>query len=134
MKTAVLADTGPLYALADASDQFHKRAHSELREIEKRGLAIAAGYPVLCEAHTLIRRRLGGAYASQWLSEMFEGAVLLSPIPADYLLAAKQLEKFFDHPITLVDAVTAAMSRRLELSVWSFDRHFATMRSAVWKS
>src|SRR5712692_2060110 len=99
MKAAVLADTGPLYALADASDQFHSRAHSELREIEKRGLAVAACYPVLCETQALVRRRLGGAYACQWLLEMFEGAVLLNPDPADYLVAAKQLEKFQDHPI-----------------------------------
>jgi hypothetical protein len=102
MKSAVLADTGPLYALADSSDQFHSRTHSELQQIEKRSLAIAAGYPVLCEAHALIRRRLGGVYASQWLQEMFEGAVLLNPAPADCPLAAKQLEKVRDHPITRV--------------------------------
>ena len=89
---------------------------------------MAAGYPALCEAHTLVLRRLGGGYARKWIAEMLEGAVLLNPEPADYMIAAAQLDRFPDHPITLVDAVTAVMSGRLGMPVWSFDRHFATMR------
>jgi predicted nucleic acid-binding protein len=127
MKT-VLADTGPLYALTDPSDQFHDRARAEILSIQKRGFQVAAGYPALCEAHTLVLRRLGGGYARKWIAEMLEGAVLLNPEPADYMIAAAQLDRFPDHPITLVDAVTAVMSGRLGMPVWSFDRHFATMR------
>jgi uncharacterized protein len=78
-------------------------------------------------------RRLGGAYARQWLTEILDGAVLLNPEAADYSFAAEQLTRFPDHPITLVDAVTAALSRRLEIPVWTFDRHFATMRARVWR-
>ena len=132
-RAIILADTGPLYALADPSDQFHARARAELQAIEKRGLAVAAGYPALCEAHTLILRRLGGAYALQWLTEMLEGAVFVNPEPGDFTVAAVGLERFSEHPITLADAVLAALSRRLEVPVWSFDRHFATMRVAVWR-
>jgi hypothetical protein len=33
MSGVVLADTSPLYALADPSDQFHDRAHRELEKI-----------------------------------------------------------------------------------------------------
>ncbi len=64
---------------------------------------------------------------------MLKGAVLLNPEPADYSLAAARIERFKDHPITLVDAVTAALSRRLEIPVWTFDRHFAAMRAKIWK-
>jgi predicted nucleic acid-binding protein len=130
---AVLADTGPLYALADPSDQYQARAGAELKAIEESGLRVAVSYATLGEAHTLILRRLGGAYARQWLTEMLDGAVLLNPEPADYSFAAGQLARFPDHPITLVDAVTAALSRRLEIPVWTFDRHFATMRAGIWK-
>jgi predicted nucleic acid-binding protein len=132
MNSTVLADTGPLYALADPSDQFHPRAVAELKTIERRGFTIAISYPTLCEAHTLILRKLGGAYSRQWLSEVLAGAHLLNPEVADYALAAERLERFPDQLITLVDAVTATMSRRLGVAVWTFDRHFATMRSAVW--
>ena len=64
---------------------------------------------------------------------MLDGALLLNPEAADYSFAAAQLARFPDHPIPLVDAVTAALSRRLEIPVWTFDRHFATMRTRVWR-
>jgi predicted nucleic acid-binding protein len=88
---------------------------------------------VLCEAHTLVLRRLGGRYARRWLAQILDGALLLNPEPADYSFAAAQLERFPDHPITLVDAVTATMSRRLGVTVWTFDRHFVTMRVKLWR-
>ena len=40
MSGAVLADTGPLYALADPSDQFHDRAHRELETIVSRNNSV----------------------------------------------------------------------------------------------
>src|SRR5436305_1135160 len=107
MSRIVLADTGPLYALADPSDQFHTRAHTELAKITKRDLEVAIAYPTLCEAYTLILRRLGSDYARTWLTEITGGALLLNPEPGDYTLAVTQLDRFSDHAITLVDAVTA---------------------------
>jgi predicted nucleic acid-binding protein len=98
-----------------------------------RGLQVATGYPTLCEAHTLVLRRLGIDYARQWLTEMLEGAVLLNPEVTDYTMAAAQLDRFPDQTITLVDAVAAVMASRLGMSVWSFDRHFATMRVKLWR-
>jgi predicted nucleic acid-binding protein len=128
----ILADTGPLYALADSSDQYHSRAHEELGRIAEGSAAVAVSYGTLCEAHTLVLRRLGGAYSRQWLGEVLEGAVLINPEPADYALAAEQLDRFEDQPITLVDAVTAVISRRLQIPVWTYDAHFATLRSKLW--
>ena len=129
----MLADTGPLYALTDPSDQHHARSRAELATIDASNLTVAVSYPTLCETHTLILRRLGGPYARQWLEEMLDGALLMNPESADYSQAAIQLTRFPDHPITLVDAVTAALSRRLEFPVWTFDRHFTTMRAKLWR-
>jgi predicted nucleic acid-binding protein len=130
---AVLADTGPLYALADPSDQYHSRAAKELRLIEKRGINVTVSYATVCEAYTLVLRRLGGGYSRQWLAEILQGAVLVNPDAGDYMLGAELLERFPDQPITLVDAVTATISVRMEIPVWTFDRHFTTMRSPVWR-
>jgi uncharacterized protein len=133
LNQAVLADTGPLYALTDPSDQYHARSRTELRVIEARNFTVVVSYATLCETHTLILRRLGVPYALQWLGEMLDGALLLNPEAADYTQAATQLTRFPDHPITLVDAVTAAVSRKLEIPVWTFDRHFITMRTKLWR-
>ena len=134
MSGAVLADTGPLYALADPSDQFHERAHRELEIMVSRNNSVLVVFPVLCEAHTLVLRRLGGRYAADWLSEILSGSLPVNPEANDYLDASVGLRKYSDHPITLVDAVLARMTRRLEAPVWTFDRHFVTMRTSVWKS
>jgi predicted nucleic acid-binding protein len=134
MTGAVLADTGPLYALADPSDQFHDRAHRELQTIVTGNNTVLVVFPVLCEAHTLVLRRLGGRYAAGWLSELLSGTVQVNPETNDYLDATAGLRKYSDHPITLVDALLARLTRRLEAPVWTFDRHFATMRTRVWKS
>ena len=134
MSGVVLADTGPLYALADPSDQFHDRAHRELETIVSRNDSVVVVFPVLCEAHTLVLRRLGGRYAAGWLSEMLSGTLPVNPETNDYLDATVGLRKYSDHPITLVDALLARMTRRLEAPVWTFDRHFVTMRTSVWKS
>ena len=134
MSGTVLADTGPLYALADPSDQFHDRAHRELETIVSRNNSVLVVFPVLCEAHTLVLRRLGGRYAAGWLREMLSGSVPVNPDTNDYLDATVGLRKYSDHPITLVDALLARLTRRLEAPVWTFDRHFVTMRTNVWKS
>jgi len=83
---AVLADTGPLYALADPSDQFHARARAEIESIEKRGLQVAAGYPVLCvrPVRPVVGiRRYGMATSHHQLGAITNGIVyFLLPISA----------------------------------------------------
>ncbi len=133
MSRAVLADTGPLYALSDPSDQFHERAHRELEAITADSLAILVPFPVLCETHTLVLRRLGGKYAAGWLDEILSGSVPVNPQPLDFLEGVAKLNKFSDQPITLVDAVVDRLARRLALPVWTFDGHFSVMRSSIWR-
>jgi hypothetical protein len=79
MRRAVLADTGPLYAAADPDDAYHKRAHRELLLLARDEYEIAAAYPTLLEAYTLVLFRLGKQSASRWLSDI-SGAVLVNPV------------------------------------------------------
>jgi len=99
-----------------------------------RNNSVLVVFPVLCEAHTLVLRRLGGRYAASWLGEMLSGGVPVNPDTNDYLDATVGLRKYSDHPITLVDALLARLTRRLQAPVWTVDRHFVTTRTSVWKS
>jgi len=127
----ILADTGPLYALVDPSDQYHARAVRELRAITESGVEVAVTHGALCESYTLILRRLGGSTARRWLSETMEGAVVLGPDASDLPSAVAILSHLPDQSITLVDALAAAAGRRLALAVWTFDRHFTAMGARI---
>lgn len=133
MSLPVLVDTGPLYALADTSDQYYRRAHKDLQRFHKAGCRAAVSYPILAEAYTLVARRLGLIYAHQWLSEISQGAMLMNPDAGDYQTALGKIREYSDQPITLFDAVTVALSERLGLQVWTFDRHFDLMGASRWR-
>jgi predicted nucleic acid-binding protein len=132
MMPAVLADTGPLYAAVDPSDQFHRRARAELGDFENRSLTVWIAYPTLLETYTLVLRRLGMQAAHRWIEEILAGAALMNPSPRDYAEAARSVRGYADQPLTLFDAVLATLSRRLELPVWTYDHHFRIWGVQVW--
>lgn len=133
MSGAVLADTGPLYAAADADDAYHRRARLQLKRLAREGLGVLVAYPTLLEAYTLVLYRLGKRAASNWLNDIVAGVGLLNPDPEDYRVAIDKLAEFEDQPISLFDATVAAMSTRLEVEIWTYDHHFDLMHAAVWR-
>lgn len=128
----VLADTGPLYALADPSDQYHTRAHKDLDRLIASGQTVAVTFLTLAEAYTLVLRRLGTAYAHQWLQQLIDGSVLINPEPRDYFVAFDFIRTFQDQSVTVFDAVAAAVGNRLDLAVWTYDRHFDLLKTERW--
>jgi predicted nucleic acid-binding protein len=49
---ALLADAGPLYAIADESDALHERATQELRHLELDAREVLVMYPILLETYS----------------------------------------------------------------------------------
>jgi predicted nucleic acid-binding protein len=133
MSRMVLADTGPLYALADPSDQFHARAAYELKRLQGEQFDVATAHPILMEAYSLILRRLGLRRSQIWLKQTCSGVGLINPAPEDYLDAIRVIDALPDQRLTLFDGLLAVLSRRLALPVWTFDRHFELMRARVWR-
>jgi predicted nucleic acid-binding protein len=132
MLRLILADTGPLYALADPSDQYHLDAHEQLERLTASGRVVAITYLTLAEAYTLVLRRLGAAYAHVWIEEIVDGSAMINPDPGDYIQASNLMVAYTDQPITMFDAVAAAVGERLSLAVWTYDRHFDLMGSKRW--
>lgn len=132
MTWAVLADTGPLYALVDPHDAHHKRARGDLRKLDGENREIVVAYSTLLEAHNMVLQRLGTQTALDWLTDMAEAA-LVNPTLEDYRRAAFKLGTLPDQAITLFDATVAILAVRLNLQVWTYDHHFDVMRVAVWR-
>ena len=132
MNYAVLADAGPLYAAVDPEDSHHRRAVREMERLDEERREIVVAYSTLLETYSLILFRLGKSTATDWLIDIAD-ASLINPSPEDYRLAAANLRGFADQPITLFDAVAAAMATRLRLQVWTYDHHSVLMRVPVWR-
>jgi uncharacterized protein len=130
----VIADTGPLYATYDKSDHFHTLAQEQLSAIAQADLAVIVPYPVLLESYSLILKRLGISASLRFLQEINQGADIINLNLEDYQQAQQRLQNFSDQSITLFDASTAILSDRLQLPVWTYDRHFDIMRTKVWRN
>ncbi len=132
MNRAVLADSGPLFAIADESDGRHERAARELELLTRDRWEILIPYPILLETYTLSLFRLGRKGAADWLAQILS-AIFISPTAEDYRMAVAQVLALSDQSVTLVDATVASLARRLELQVWTYDHHFDVMRVPVWR-
>jgi predicted nucleic acid-binding protein len=133
MRKAVLADTGPVYALADGDDQYHDRAIKELKLLQQGNYQILLLQPTIMEAYTLVMRYMGLVFAHEWLSSITEGCGLVNPTPDDYANAWKIVSRYSDQKITLFDTAIATVSARLQIPVWSFDSDFDVMGTTVWR-
>lgn len=132
MTRAVLADSGPLFAIADGTDKHHERALREIELLTRDRWEILVPYPILLETYTLILFNLGRKSASGWLSQILS-ALFISPTPEDYRRAATRVLALPDQSVTLVDATVAALAGRLDLQVWTYDHHFDVMQVGVWR-
>ena len=133
MSETVLADTGPLYAAVDPSDDHHERAQEEIGRLNSENLGIAVAYPTLCECYSLVLYKLGSGVARSWLREVEGGSFLMSPTPEDFREATGLIGGYQDQALSMFDAVTAVVSRRLGLPVWTYDHHFDVVGVEVWR-
>jgi uncharacterized protein len=129
----VLADTTPLYAAFDPSDQYHGRSQSELQQFEQNQIGIIILYPTLLESYTLVMQRLGTKQALIFQQMLTGGSELINPTEPDYAEAISLVSDYPDQSITLVDALTATVAKRLRILVWTYDFHFDIMKSPVWR-
>ncbi len=130
---AVLADTGPLYAAIDVDDANHARSQRDLARLVGEARTVMIAFPTLLECHTLILRRFPIQTTQRWLQEIRGGAMFVNPETDDYSAATSALQRYLDQPITLFDAVIAAVSVRLGVQIWTYDHHFDVMRAATWR-
>ena len=133
MKRAVLADSGPLFALADRGDRHHARAIRETGRLQRQSQTVVVAHSTLVECHALVIHRLGPRYAQQWLAELLTSTRRVNPADLDFLAAFQLLADFADQSLTLADAVLAVLSERLELPVWTYDHHFDVVHTEVWR-
>jgi predicted nucleic acid-binding protein len=123
-----LVDTGPLVALADARDDKHKTAVSQLRSLIGGGLAVCDA--ALTEAcfhlpHPSQRRRLRAL-----VHDLRMRAVTIQDEQGFRLEVFDWLAKYEEHEPDWADGCLAVLcGRDTSLKVWTYDREF----HATWR-
>jgi predicted nucleic acid-binding protein len=133
LRGIVLADTGPLYAARDPSDDCHGRTQDELGRLRTQNLKVVVPYPALLESFSLVMHKLGIREAHWFLDEVVGTSIFENATTEDYRKGSSRVLHYADQDITLVDAVIAEISARLAVPVWTFDHHFELMGTNVWR-
>jgi predicted nucleic acid-binding protein len=124
----VIADTGVLYALVDASDAWHDRVVAWWR-LQSTGVVVPV--TVLPEVCYLLQTRIGPAAEIAFVQAVAEEEFSVEPVePEDLVRAAALMDKYSDLPLGFVDASVVAMAERLETrDILTTDRrHFSVIR------
>jgi len=108
---SVIADTGPLYALIDSSDVWHRRVVTWWR---KQPRDVIVPVSVLPEVSYLLQTRIGPAAEQAFIQAVADGEFVTEPLePEDIVRAAALLTEYADLPLGFVDAIVVATAERL---------------------
>lgn len=124
----ILADTGPLVAIANERDQHHSEC-LQLLETHPGPVLVAA--PVVVEVCQLLASRRGTHAEAAFLSSLGAGELEVITLDADhYTRAARLVEQYADLPLGAVDACVVAVAETLGAAeIATLDhRHFTVVR------
>lgn len=124
----IVADTGPLYALVDASDAWHKRVVEWWR---KNREPVVVPVCVLPEVFYLLHTRISQRAESAFVRSVADGEFVIESLEAEDVARAETLiRKYADLELGFVDATVIATAERLDaIEVVTTDRrHFSAVR------
>lgn len=116
---STLVDAGPLIALVDRSDRWHRACVSALRSIPGRLLTV---WPAFVEAMYLLGKMAGG---QERLFELAERRAMdfAALGPADFPRMRELMRKYRDLPMDLADAALVRVAEREKIRrVFTLDR------------
>lgn len=124
----ILADTGAVYALIDASDAWHGRVREWWKQTTD---AILVPVTVLPEVCYLLHTRIAPAAELAFVDSLAHGEFAVEPLePDDVSRAAAVMSEYADLGLGFVDATIVAMAERLRVKgIATTDRrHFGVVR------
>lgn len=131
VRTTILADTGALYALMDASDAWHGAVRSWWAEdaLKLRDIRIPA--TVLPELCFLLATQIGPEAETAFVRAVAAGEFTVEPLDDDdYERIAQLTTEYRDLPLGFVDASLVALAERLDVKelLTTDRRHFHVVR------
>lgn len=127
-RLTIVADTGPLYALVDSDDEWHKRVVAWW-STNRHPIVVPAS--VLPEVCYLLHTRIGNRAEAAFVRAVAEGEFAVEPHEtADIIRASALLGEYESLDLGFVDASVIATAERLDsIEILTTDRrHFAAVR------
>jgi predicted nucleic acid-binding protein len=124
----VLADTGAIYALIDASDAWHERVVAWWQQSRADVILPAT---ILPEVSYLLQARIGEHAEQAFVRSIADGELVVESLEeSDYPRIADIMRAYSDFPLGFVDASVVAMAERLEarMVLTTDRRHFGVVR------
>ena len=124
----IVADTGPIYALIDASDIWHDRVKAWWSRAARN---VVLPVTILPEITYLLQRRIGPAAEEALVRAVADGELVIEHLDDEDLpRIADIMHAYRDFPLGFVDASVVAVAERLEArEVLTTDRrHFGVVR------
>lgn len=124
----IVADTGALYALVDASDAWHKRV---VAWWEKNRDPVTIPVCVLPELTYLLHTRISPDAERAFIRSIVDGEFTIEPLEEADMSRAEALMRKYDD-LGFVDTTTVATAERLDaVEILTTDRrHFSRVRPA----
>ena len=125
---SIVIDTGIIYALADRTDQWHRRSVDFVSSFTGK---LVIPITVIPEASYLMNSHLGPEAELSFLSSLVGGGIAVEPCSvADLSRSIDILRRYADANLGLVDASVMAIAERLKITkILTCDRrHFSLMR------
>jgi predicted nucleic acid-binding protein len=127
-RLTVVADTGPIYALVDASDNWHERVTSWWGGGRRR---VILPVTILPEVSYLLQTRIGAAAEEAFVRAVADGEFVIEQLEdEDFPRIADLVHAYRDLPLGVVDASIVAVAERLGTrEILTTDRrHFGVVR------
>ena len=124
----IVVDTGPLYALVDRSDAWHKRVVEWWRTNRE---PVTIPVSVLPEVCYLLHTRISPQAESAFVRSLANQEILVEQLESEDIVRAEVLlRKYSDLELGFVDATVIAIAERLDaVEVLTTDRrHFSAIR------
>ena len=124
----VLVDTGPLYAMVDQDDGWHRRVRAYLENVHPQLVIPITTLPEVCY---LITAHLGALVEVQFVRSIQRDDVIIEFLKKEDLVRTGEvMAKYADMSVGFVDASVVALAERLKIrEVLTTDRrHFSLIR------
>jgi hypothetical protein len=127
VRNIAVVDAGPLIALFDKSDKYHKKANDSIKKYRIKGHGkIVTTWPIISEVAYMLKEHVHLQAELDFFTWIIEGGLELYNFERDHLPQVVELqEKYSNIPMDFADATLVIVAQELNVdNVFTVDKDF----------